>query len=41
MARKEMDITCKVCNREFKTVGSFTGHLKTTHLPLNNTMISM
>ena len=28
MARKEIDITCKICNREFKTIGSFTGHLR-------------
>lgn len=29
MARKEVDIICKICNREFKTIFSFTGHLRT------------
>lgn len=28
MARKEVDIICKICNREFKTIFSFTGHLR-------------
>ena len=28
MARKEIDIICKICNREFKTIFSFTGHLR-------------
>ena len=28
MVRKEVDIVCKICNREFKTIFSFTGHLR-------------
>lgn len=28
LVRKEVNITCKVCNKEFKTIFSFTGHLR-------------
>lgn len=28
MAGKEVDIICKICNKEFKTIFSFTGHLR-------------
>lgn len=28
MVRKEVDIICKICNKEFKTIFSFTGHLR-------------
>jgi hypothetical protein len=28
LTRKEVDIICKICNREFKTIFSFTGHLR-------------
>ena len=35
MARKEVDIICKICNREFKTIFSFTGHLRTHSMTSN------
>lgn len=28
MAGKEVDIICKICNKEFRTIFSFTGHLR-------------